>query len=247
MMGGKMSMPEPKEPTWYDTEIWENGTLKAKQHKVGNTIKQENIHTPEEQALTKRREEGITYYTKEIPKFEEKLNVFDPNWLAEIQQQGKTYQEGQTTKFNDEYTPAYNDLVEESVKKFGTTNSSWFMDELSKLEKIKQQTYKDISSEATQKETDFKQTELTNRQNFLDNMRKSQSALQQGQNDFDAKQAQKLQANAELGEKASDITNNYNASIYNTRMQGYVAQQQMRRSLLSSMFGGIGSIFGGMR
>jgi hypothetical protein len=246
-MGSKApEQPVAPAPTWYDTQIMQDGVLKATQTKNGNTITQENISTPEEKALSARRQAGVSYYTKEIPKYEKKLNTFDPNWLAEIQKAGNDYTQQQTSQFDDQYTPAYNNLVEEGVKRFGTTNSSWFMDELGKLEKIKQGTKKDINNEAYSKGQAFKQTELKNRQDYLDEMRKNQATLQSGQGDFEQQQALNRQQNADLGTKASDVTNSYNANVYSSQIQSYIAQQQARRSLLSSMMSGIMGGLGSM-
>ena len=231
-MGGS----KPKEPEYKNTYLYQgNDLVQSSELDANGNVVTKMIPTAEEAANKARRDKNITSIENEMETFKPQLNTLSPEFQSAIDKQGKDLLKASQDNFNESFNPAMQALREEAAKKFGTLNSSFFNDEQSKLANIGADTLSQIAQDVEQRKTDLKQTELSNRQNYWNDLGKQLATLQQGINQFyDTENNRYTQA-----VQAQDMANSWSMDKYKAQLQDYQAAQARRQSMMSGLLGGL--------
>lgn len=236
-MGGKKAQ-QPAAPVPANSYIIQDGNQIGSNvyNKDTNSYTTTYTATPEEQAAKLRRQTRQSQLEGEIAAFQPKLNVFDEGFQTDMNNVYNAYVNDQTKKFEDQWNPEVQKVKNQNLQRFGTTNNSIFDNQMKQLNKIHASTLQDIINQATLGQTNLKQTELSNRANYLSSLQNEDSMLGQGLDSYlnSAKLGYASSANS------SNMLNQFDTDVYGKKMAAYLQEQQQRAGLMQGLFGALG-------
>lgn len=209
----------PSAPTYKTTELKYGDTASGKMYydKASNSYVNQYYADPAEQVRKMLVQDGINDlildFGKTAPEISKQYDDIE-----------KAYVDDATKKFMDSYTPAVKSLQEDVASRFGTLNSSQFLDGINDLEKNRGSALADIINQGKQVKNDLYNQEETNKLNQL----KSLSSILSGdqQNVLDTLQIQ--------SGNNTDV-NDYYMNQYIQQLNNYTADRDSKRKMLSSM------------
>ena len=143
----------------------------------------------------------------------------------------KSYVNDATKKFMDTYNPALRSLQEDVASRFGTLNSSQFLDGVTDLEKNRASALVDIINQGKQVKSDLYNQEEANKLNQLKSLGGILSNDQQ--NVLDSLQLQS---------ETNNNVNDYYLSQWTQQMNNYKADKDSKRRLFSSLISSLAQV-----
>lgn len=214
-----MGRGKPQPPKFTPSEIKYGDQTVGKTYQdptTGNIVNQ-YIPDPEE---VKRKQE----ISRQINQLLQTVGITPPELLQEYKTTESTFINDATSRFNEQYNPLLKDLRENTAARFGTLNTSQFIEDLGQLEKNRTQAITDIATKGQLLKHD-----LVNQSEA----RKLQQ-LQTLGGTLNADQSNFLSGlNAPLS--ASNMMNDFLNSQYLTQLQDYRRKQDARKAALSKI------------
>ena len=227
------SSSKPSYPTYQfvPTEVVSNGQTLARQYKDNRGTVVTDISLPEESVERKKKLQDL------LNQYETSVNIFSPELTSQIESIASSRKNSALRNFEEMYEPSVRKSREDFYSRFGTLDSTAYLDRYNALEKTKAQAYADIANDYASNIEELKNNELARRYNYL-------NYLQTGLNSLNNQNNSYLSAVSNLSSSYTNNYNNYLNSLYgaqtssdNTNWFGTIANG------LGSLAGGITSIF----
>jgi len=156
-------IPSPPQPAGYEG---------PEGRQVWNPEKNQYEWIPSEESLRKKQEEEAR--NAKIRELEEKLNVTEPERVAEWDKAANAYVERMMAPLSEQYEKARRNLMEDFNRR-GLGNSKAMVDALAQLEKSWMETKADVQNRAIAIREDLAQRDLENKLNVIQSLRQGSS------------------------------------------------------------------------
>ena len=220
------SKPSYPEYQFVPTEVVSNGQTLARQYKDNRGTVVTDISLPEESVERKKKLQDL------LNQYENSINTFSPELTSQFESVASSKKNSALRNFEEIYEPSVRKAREDYHSRFGTLDSTAYLDRYNALEKTRAQAYADIANDYEANLEELKNSELARRYSYLNYLQTGLNSLNNQNNNY-------LAAVSSL---SSSYTNNYNNYLNSL----YGAQVSSNNSLLGTVTNGIGSVLGGV-
>jgi len=231
-MGG-FSVPEP--PPEKSQYGYEGDELVSSREVQGDKVISKQIPKAEEEANKKRREEDLIAVEQMMKDFLPGLNTVDPELQKSIDEQSGIMTSQAQENLNKSYQDSIQQLRAMAANRFGSTENTYYDRNFNDLNKQLAAQQAQIAKDIEARRSDLQQQELANRANYYNTLQAQAGNLRQGINDFRDQQANRYNQQVQ----SAQLSNNFDANNYNTKMNGEIASNQQKNSIWGSIFSDI--------
>lgn len=185
------------QPTFSNSVVKVNGQDAAKTYKNGNYIVSEYYQTPEQSAAQAK-------YSSLLGDAIDSINTFSPEYYSQKSQILAAQQKQGEQTINDTYTPMINSLKNDVASRFGTLNTSSFLDGLNDIEKNRSSAVGQLAGDMLLNSSALDSQELNNKYNY--------ASLLSGLQNSSLEDVYNMLG---LSRLSSDLLNSYNLANYN--------------------------------
>lgn len=108
------------------------------------------------------------YYAEALAEYLPKVNSFSPDYITSRNAQLDAYKKQGTDYIDEIYTPMLDDLKNDTVSRFGTLNSSSFIDRLNDIENQRGKAVESLAETLLTKQDELDNQELARNYSFID-------------------------------------------------------------------------------
>jgi len=230
-MGGMPSMPEaPKEKSVY---TYQDGDLVSSKEVNGDVITTKQVSSAQERANKEQRQKDLASVEDLMKNFLPTMNTIDPNLEAQLEAQAQTMSSSAQENLQAAFNDTIKSLQDTSSARFGSTTNSYYDKERDAITKTMAEQQAAIAQDIESRKGDLKQQELAGKQNYYNNLQGWAGNLRNDVNDFRDVQANNYNSNMQ----ASQLSNNFDSSIYASKIEGYKAEVSAAAQKQASFMG----------
>lgn len=127
--------------------------------------------------LTPSQKNAYNYAQEEFANNLDKINVFSPQTLQNLNSQVQAYKNNGIQNINEIYTPMLKNLKNDVASRFGSLNNSIFLDNLDEIEDKRKDSVSALSQDIMQYQNTLQNEELQNQYNYLNFLNNYQNQL----------------------------------------------------------------------
>lgn len=197
-MGKSKQSPPPPAPGFSNSSVIQDGRTTSKTYKDKKTgqIITEYFSDPNELAFQNQLSDMLHNYLPNV-------NTFTPEYYAQKSSALKAQQDLGTQQINDVYNPMLTNLKNDVASRFGTLNSSSFLDELNNIEKQRGYAVSDLSNNLLANSNNMDAQQLAKNYDFINLLQGNQ-----------ANNLSEIFSNLNLSNALSGMSNSFNLSNY---------------------------------
>jgi hypothetical protein len=218
-MSKKKSEEKPTIPTFADS------VLKIGDDEIAKTYKDASGKIINEYIVSDAQKTLNDYYSSALEEYLPKINTLSEDYITSRDTQLDAYKQKGLDMIDDMYTPLLDELKNDVANRFGTLNSSSFLDGLNDIEDQRSSSMADLAESILAKSDELDNSELAKNYSFI-------SFLLGQQNSF----LGNAYTATGLTSGSSNLLNGYNTSNYNNYLKNYLLGDSEEDSNLPYIF-----------